>query len=256
MSYLNCAPIYHFLDKTIRDTRSALKLNVISATPAKLTELMLEGKVDAGPMPVMDYLRYQDKFELMGGLSISSRKEAGSVLLFSQRKPEMLDGLNVALSPESSTSNALLRIILENKFNVHPHFKPFEPDTPDHGKEPDARLVIGDRALRMASARPEEAAMDLGKVWSSWQELPTVFALFVARKGLAYRVELTQALRSSRNMGLSRLEEVAQVQSSLLGFTQNRCHLYLSSLDYGLEEVHILSIRKFEDHARELGLLG
>jgi len=64
-------------------------------------------------MAAGDYLRLQDRFELVGPFGVATRGPVQSVLLFSRRPPEALAGAMVSVTPETSTSIRLLRLLLD-----------------------------------------------------------------------------------------------------------------------------------------------
>ena len=70
---------------------------------------------------------------------------------------------SIAVTPESATSVVLARVLLPNATHV------------PLGEEADAKLLIGDAALRSAFEDPTPH-YDLGKLWLDKTGLPMVFA--------------------------------------------------------------------------------
>ena len=169
--YLNSEPFYYDL---VRDD-----IELHSLVPSALGRAMDNGDVDAGPLPVVDYFRLEDRFNQLGQFCISTVDKARSILLFCKRPIEELDGTTVGVTAETSTSRRLLEVLLTYKYEVKPA-EYVSLDTPN-----DAFLLIGDEALRRRYGVPDYPhRYDLGQVWHEWTGLPFVFALWAVRRDM------------------------------------------------------------------------
>jgi len=81
--------------------------------PRELGREAESGGVDLGLMAAGDYLRLRDRFELVGPFGVASRGQVQSVLLFSRRPAAALEGALVSVTPETSTSIRLVRLLLD-----------------------------------------------------------------------------------------------------------------------------------------------
>ena len=73
--YLNCAPFFAGLS-------SDASVELVDLPPHDLGDEAKAGRLSAGPMSLVDYLKLQDRFERMGPLGIAVRGRSGSALLF------------------------------------------------------------------------------------------------------------------------------------------------------------------------------
>ncbi len=195
---------------------------VVTGTPRQLAGWFAEGKLDVSFVPSVDYLRNRDAYSLVQGVSISSFGPTRSVRLFFNG--ELRNIQCVCLSPDSLTSNFLVQRMLFRRHGLHPKFV--------DGHEcamADARLIIGDRGLE---DRAGFDFLDLGSEWWELTGLPLVYAVCVTReKGLA--AELSPRFRQLTAGNLANLAEL------LAGVGKSELLSYISSLDYGLGELHM-----------------
>ena len=104
-----------------------------------------------------------------------------SVKLFSRKPVSRIRTL--ALDEGSRTSVTLVRVLLEHKLGVRPRLEPLPIGASVNDTGADAVLLIGDRAIH-PPAGPFDEIWDLGDEWCRCTELPFVFAMWTARKGV------------------------------------------------------------------------
>jgi chorismate dehydratase len=165
----------------------------VEATPRRLGELAAIGRIDAAPLASRDALALRHRFRPLADLGIACRGEVLSVLLLSRRRIEELSGCPIALTGESRTSRALLRILLSERFSLRGHR--YVEDEADA----EARLCIGDNALVARDQPGFRHRLDLGTAWTAWTGLPFVYARWVVRRDVEPAAEraLIQALTRS-----------------------------------------------------------
>ena len=172
--YLNSEPFYYELD------RDDIELRYL--VPSALSTAMENGEIDAGPLPLVDYFRLEDRLVPLGRFCIATMRKAMSILLYSKRPIEDLDGATIGITGHTSTSRRLLAVLLTRKFNVKPaHYVALEEPS-------DAFLVIGDEALKRRYGVPDHPhRYDLGEEWHNWTGLPFVFAVWAVQKDVSPR---------------------------------------------------------------------
>src|SRR5262249_30491150 len=145
------------------------------------------GTVDLGLMAVGDYLRLRDRFELLGPLGVATRGTVQSVLLFSRKPVAALGGGLISVTPETSTSIRLLRLLLDVRRGLAGvrYVRGLEP------AQSDGLLMIGDRAMRMRHRPPEGFThlLDLGEDWLEWTGRSFVYAVWAVRRSLEAAVK-------------------------------------------------------------------
>lgn len=169
--YLNAEAFYIDME------RRGLELHDI--LPGSVGPAILDGVVDAGPVPLVDAFRLEDRCKPVAGFCIASTERARSVLLYSTKPVEELDGVRIAVPEHAGTSHQLLQVLLSLKYNVQPETYVAMDDSHD------AFLVTDDQALRRRlGARGYPHRYDLGEEWFRWTSLPFVFSRWVVRNDL------------------------------------------------------------------------
>jgi chorismate dehydratase len=263
--YINCYPVYGAVDRGIVQ----LQGRVVDGIPSELNRRMENGQLDVSVISAVEYARQASRYLLLPDLAITSDGPVRSVLLFSKRPAEDLEGCRVLLTRSSMTSVALLRLLFEDVWGACPDFAAGDAEIVDLARfasEPhEARLVIGDAALLLgAQLRGSRAAdgaatpewpptagypyvYDLGAEWKRWTGLPFVFAVWVAQRTAPVRDALAVHARliESRDWGLTHLDDLAEQAARTTGAARAVCSEYLSGLDYRLSYAHLAGLTDF-----------
>ena len=197
--YLNSEPFYYEL------MRDDIELRPL--VPSALARAAEGGEVDAGPLSLVDYLRLEDRFTRLGQFCIATLEKARSVLLYSKLPIQELDGANIGVTGDTSTSVRLLDVLLTHRYQVKPaSYLPL--DQPN-----DAFLIIGDEALRRRYGVPSYPyRYDLGEEWYRWHRMPFVFALWAVRRDMSesQATYLENVLYSCIDEGLEHMYVIGQ----------------------------------------------
>jgi chorismate dehydratase len=215
--YLNCEPFFARL----------AGVESVPLTPRLLGEAVAEGRIDAGALSLLDALRLESSLELLP-FGISTDGAAQSVFLFSRRPIGELDGAVIGITPETSTSVKLLRVLLALRHRVTPRAW-VTPDDPC-----DAVLLIGDRAIRaLTSGHPFACVTDLGTEWVEWTGLPFCFARWGVRASApaAERRDLERRLDQALEDGLADLPAIARARRDT-GWSEDEVIRYLRGFNY------------------------
>lgn len=258
--YVNCYPVYGGIDRGA----IALDAEIVDGVPTALNRQMAAGALDVSVISAVEYARDGSRYLLLPDLAISCDGPVRSVALFSKRPASELGGRRVLVSRSSMTSAALLELLFEQVWDARPAFVPADAELTDITRfasdEHEARLVIGDAALRLgahlqnAGERDQildrlgyRYAYDLGAEWKRWTGLPFVFAVWVAQRTTDTRAALDvhATLIASRNWGLKHLETLAAQAALATGVGRAACLTYLSGLDYGLSYGHLAGLTEF-----------
>jgi chorismate dehydratase len=253
--YINCFPVYGGIDRGI----VPLDGQLIDGIPTTLNRLMAGNQLDVSVVSAVEYARDARRYLLLPELGITSDGPVRSVLLFSRCDPSQLAGRRVLVSRSSMTSVALLELLFEHVWRCTPEFVPGDAELVDLARfddEPhDARLVIGDAALRLADEAERGGRwadrypwrVDLGAAWKEWTGLPFVFAVWVAQRTAPVREALNvhASLLASRDWGLAHLDQLAAQAALASGVPRETCAEYFSGLDYGLSYPHLAGLTEF-----------
>lgn len=258
--YVNCYPVYGAIDRGV----ISLDAEIVDGVPSVLNAQMAMGTLDVSVISAVEYARDASRYLLLPDLAISCDGPVRSVMLFAKRPASDLGGRRVLVSRSSMTSVALLELLFEKVWDAKPAFVPADAELTDiaqfGSEEHDARLVIGDAALRLGTHLQDAGerdqllgrlgyryAYDLGAVWKGWTDLPFVFAVWVAQRTTDTRAALNvhAGLMASRNWGLKHLETLAAQAALATGVSRAACLTYLSGLDYGLSYGHLAGLTEF-----------
>ena len=244
--YSNAAPFYALW--------SDAPFAVRNLVPRELGREAEMGAVDLGLMASSDYLRLKDRFELLGPFGVAARGPVQSVVMYSRRPASALGAARVSVTPETSTSIRLLRLLLDVRRGlqgVH-YVRGLEP------AQADALLVIGDTAMRMRNKRPEgfTHALDLGSDWLEWTGLAFVYAAWAVRGSLdaAVKAELCDFLDASLGAGLASLPALARTLGEP-GWSPEETEAYLRRFHYRLGPEDLEGLARFEELLRQHDLL-
>ncbi|XCN71400.1 MAG: menaquinone biosynthesis protein [Candidatus Electrothrix aestuarii] len=249
VNYINTAPIYEIWKEQVQRP----DWSVTEAPPARLNTLLAAGELDLGFVSCYEYAAHPEQYRIMADLSISATGPVGSVFMFSTIPPEELDGKPVLMTGQSDTSVWLLRIILEDFFEVKPQYirgEIFAGRNPEN--EPAAVLAIGDEALRLATEEntPYPIQLDLAEFWHQQTGLPFVFSICAVREDFLARDEegvreLHQTLLSCRDQGSQRLPEIAERAARRIPMDPSACLAYLQAIEYNLGPAKLAALEEF-----------
>lgn len=250
VSFLNTKPlIYPLLEDSQFPGSEAIELSL--AVPSRLATELKDGAIDVGLIPVIEYFRTDSGYRIVRGISISSRGPVLSIQLFSRVPIPSI--CSVALDTSSRSSRALVQIVLAEKYDLHPEFHACPPTIDPQETVTDAVLLIGDAALRRLGAT--DYSLDLGSEWTGLTGLPFVYACWVARE----EIELGQApqtLLNAKEDGISKINEIARIESQQLGFPESLCRDYLTKyIFYELGDSEIAGLKKFYELAVKYDLV-
>jgi len=191
--YLNARPLLEGLPFPVR-----------KLVPAQLHDVFLSGELDVALLSSIDAIS-KDQAAVVDGVSISSRGDVHSVVL--AYEGELKNLTKVALDPASHTSNALLRIVLEEFYGLAPNYVQLEHVKPCNVPA----LIIGDRAIetRKRTSSSSLRYLDLGGEWYSHTGLPFVFAIWELASSFTKKEELSRVLRAAKCQGLDHRGEIA-----------------------------------------------
>ncbi|HXV12600.1 MAG TPA: menaquinone biosynthesis protein [Candidatus Krumholzibacteria bacterium] len=242
--YLNCVLFFHGLEN-----EPGVRLEPL--VPRALSSAAQEGEVDAGPVPLVTAWEIEDRFSPLGDFCISTIDRSRSILFFSKRPFDQLDGAHIGVTNETSTSVRLLRALLTHAWRVRPA-RLTRVDWPTN----DAFLLIGDEALiHRRGVKDYPYVADLGEVWHKWTGLPFVFARWMVRTTLpdADKAQLVTLLDRSIAEGWSHFERVVAPRAHDLHMTTEEMREYLQGFRFRMtaaEHQATGKFREFDEAAR------
>ncbi|MEW6675841.1 MAG: menaquinone biosynthesis protein [Nitrospirota bacterium] len=285
VTYANLFPIFYMLERKC----DCSKYEFIEGAPSTLNRMLRNGEIDISPSSSIEYLRYQNKYTIIEGHSISSKGPIGSILLFSRRPIERLNGMTALTSTQSESSVALLDIIFKKFYKIECYLRPTDEPFESVVNEAEAYLLIGDDALKAkktvtsyklqvtskdqtknSSLVTRHSSLiyiyDLGELWYKNTGLPFIFALWIVRKGCCTeKTELFERFTGDLNMAkalaMKDLTKIAEELRPLLlsrhslFITEEELISYWKGISYDFTDEHRRGLELFRRYSEELGLL-
>jgi chorismate dehydratase len=232
ISYVNMAPVFYRLDAEVDE---------VSGVPTELNRRLLDGEIDLAPISSIEWARNAERLRLLPRLCVSSEGAVDSIQLVSRIPLERVR--TVSVTPESATSVVLTKVLLPEAEHV------------PLGQEADAKLLIGDAALKSAFEDPTPH-YDLGRLWLERTGLPMVFAVWAtpdpAPPGLE---ELEEALVKSVRLARAEPERLAYEASERYGYPAGFLARYFEKLRYRFGPKERAGLYTFLELARDAGEL-
>jgi chorismate dehydratase len=232
ISYVNMAPVFHRLDADVHE---------VTGVPTDLNRRLVDGEIDLAPISSIEYARNADRLRILPRLCVGSEGAVDSIQLVSRKPLEQVR--TVAVTPESATSVVLTKVLLPEAAHV------------PLGEEADAKLLIGDAALKSAFEDPTPH-YDLGRLWLERTGLPMVFAVWAAPEPVADGlVELEEALVQSVRLARAEPEQLAHEASERYGYPAGFLARYFEKLRYRFGPRERAGLITFLELARDAGEL-
>jgi chorismate dehydratase len=232
ISYVNMAPVFYRVDADVEE---------IQGVPTELNRMLIDGELDTAPISSIEYARNAEKLRLLPRLCVASEGAVDSIQLVSRKPLEQVRV--VAVTPESATSVALTKILLPDAAQV------------PLGEDADAKLLIGDAALKSAFEDPTPH-YDLGRLWLERTGLPMVFAVWACPEPIADGLaDLEDALVSSVRQARAEPELLAFEAAEQYGYPAGFLARYFEKLRYRFGPRERAGLYTFLELARDAGLL-
>jgi chorismate dehydratase len=232
ISYVNMAPVFYRLDAEVEE---------VQGVPTDLNRRLVAGEIDLAPISSIEYARHADTLRILPRLCVSSEGAVDSIQLVSRVPLERVR--TVAVTSESATSVVLTKVLLPDAEHV------------PLGEEAEAKLLIGDAALKSAFEDPTPHH-DLGKLWLERTGLPMVFAVWAAPDPpVAGTSALEDALVESVRLARGEPEQLAYEASDRYGYPAGFLARYFEKLRYRFGPRERAGLYTFLEMAHEAGEL-
>jgi chorismate dehydratase len=232
ISYVNMAPVFFRLQTDVAE---------VPGVPTELNERLLAGDIDLAPISSIEYGRNAERLRILPRVCVSSEGAVDSIQLVSRVPLERLR--TVAVTPESATSVVLVKVLLPDAEHV------------PLGEDAEAKLLIGDAALRSAFEDPTPH-YDLGRLWLERTGLPMVFAVWACPdpppEGIG---EVEGALVASVRQARAEPERLAFEASERYGYPAGFLARYFEKLRYRFGPRERAGLVTFFELARDVGEL-
>ncbi len=274
VEYLNTAPlVWGFTDGPLTG-----KYDLSFTVPSMCAEALRCGDVDVAIIPSIEYQRIENVVALPG-MAVAAKGEVRSILVVAKKPIET--ARRVVLDSSSRSSQALVRILAREHWNIRPEFVESAPDPSEMLKDADAALVIGDPALRIAlkmealsvkvasggdccKGDPEDMPVpgfetifvyDVAYQWREMTGKPCVLAIWAGRRELM-TPEVVADFEASKKYGLKRVREIAEAASLKLELPARALERYLTdNIHFELEPEYLEGLNLYYEKAAALEVI-
>jgi chorismate dehydratase len=216
--------------------------------------MLRDGELDVSPSSSIEYLRNKNLYDIIDGHSISSIGAVGSVFLFSKKPIEQLGGKAIAITSQTDTSIALLKIILHKFYGIGCDFTVHQNPMQSGS---DAFLLIGDDAMRYKAIANGLFSYDLGEIWHKNTMLPFVFALWIVRKNIRQEKRILlkkfiEDLDYAKSESLKNFQKIVSASPLRAFISENEILSYWQKIDYNFADEHKKGLELFDRYIQEL----
>jgi len=225
--------------------------NIIREKPAVCAEKLLQGIVNSALITTIDYAKGKGSWKLIPDFCVSCKGPFRNINLFFNK--EIRDLNKIAVDFNDETAHALLKIVLQEKYELSPELISMNGSLSDKLNSVDAVLVSGDDAFNIQKSN--KTNMDLGDEWHDLTGLPFVYGLWAVHEmGL-----ITSITKNVQNITDKSIYDSDQVSKQLYSKYGQDAKVYSehinNSISYhmGLEEKE--AINEFLRYAFFFGLI-
>ena len=224
VSYLNTIPFIHGLKQSELIKIIDLQLDY----PSICADKLINGTVDLALVPVAVIPKLKEAY-IISDYCIGANGAVDTVCLYSDVPIEEIE--SIALDYQSRTSVALLKILLNEYWQLNPELKKANVGFEENIKGNHAALVIGDRAFALNTKHAY--IYDLSAIWKEMTGFPFVFAAWVANTKLPqdFIISFNKALEK----GLSNIDKALALEGDSYPNCENPEDYLNNKISYSLD---------------------
>lgn len=248
--YLSTLPLYHAL----RATGPSHEFQLSRARLSHLSERVVNGTIEAGPISIISYLKHRDSLEVIPNMALSSMGAGGSGVLVSTKPIGTSAEFEVAIPSQTAGTAYLLRWLFAEMFGYEPILVERTGNLEHLLAEHGAALLFEDQALSARYHSPNLHVWDLGDAWWQCTHTPLLYMLWVIRKDVpeaerqALAERFAEAKRSLGGMKAAIMQEAHEQSGYPMEFLSN----FWSRFNYDFTPAHQTSLRLFEQYVYAL----
>lgn len=176
VSYINSYPFVYGLNHFKFD----FKLDVILCPPSQSGQMALEKTVDFALIPVAALPLVKENYDIIPLYCIGAENSVATVLLLSNTEVGKVK--KIFLDDHSLTSVKLVKLLASQYWQIEPEYVSLSINDTLSLKEGEAFLAIGDKCFDLKNKF--NFCYDLFDEWHKFKDLPFVFAVWIALKGI------------------------------------------------------------------------
>ncbi len=233
----------------------------------ELEKGLLDGSLDVAPVSPLTYVSHQAQLRIIPTPVRAFDVAADSIFLISLKRLDQLERVRVAISPNSQTGEAILKIIAPAYYGIVPEC--FGTTSEAAALEAlqglsEICVLTGESAMRAVGWAKSKGYFveDLTKAWWIMTGLPLPIYLFAVRTGwISQEPAATSLIRSLMLTFRRAIQHSQEQRPTLLEHTAHQTGLPAEALDnhfkaqrYELNEAHLRGLLEFYRRAKSAGL--
>lgn len=245
VSYLNTLPFLY----GIKNSGALNDFDFEMDMPSICARKLIENEVDIALIPVAA-IPYLKNPYFISDYCLGAKNKVRTVLLLSDVPLHEIK--SVLLDYQSRTSVNLVKVLAAKYWKIAPKWLDASQGFETNIKNSTAGVVIGDRAFSLQ--KEFKFVFDLSEEWYKMNQLPFVFATWVANKPI--EKEFIHNLNLALKFGLDNIDEV--IYEFYINFPNSEIdlrHYFTQNIDFKLDKDKKISMRIFYDYLRELKLI-
>ena len=223
--FLSHVPITFNLEQTAQE--NDIPIETTQGSQEEIRQMFFNDELDLALVSLTDYFQRPESY-ISSDVCVCSEGLVRSVLLYGRvQQPNQIK--TIALYPVSETFVLMTRILLAERFDVHPDFLFLNKSDKWELTNADAALLVGERALRQPSRGDRFSFVwDMGQRWTQWTGIPFIYYFWLAKDKALGRF-IAPTLSQTRDKGVEMLPSLALQEARRLKIDPEYCHDYLSS---------------------------
>ena len=245
-SFLNAPLISGFITNEIKHT-----YKIYTSETALCTEMLKTGQADFGLITAIDYEAGKGNWLIVPNISISCKRGSYWATLFMKEGIKTLK--KIAVDRHAHNETTLLRIIMQEKYEIEPQFNLMEPDINDMLQENDAALLVGENALKHLNDYPTH--IDICDDWYDLSGLPFVISFWTGHE-LALNVGDIARINQAKAHGEFHLDEIITQYSAKHNLQEIiNAGFYKDTFSLDLKDDEKAALQEFYQYAFYLGII-
>jgi len=241
LSYLNSYPFTAAFRSKALLSDDELTFDV----PTTLNQKFSQEELDISQISSIEHLKRD--YPILPGYGIAAHKKILSVNLYTKQEPTHLSA-PIAITSESATAAALLKVLCHHFWNISPSFIPLKKG---EEKSHNAFLLIGDKALKNQII-PGYLTVDLAEAWAHYTRLPFVFCVFAIQpKQLEKADKFQEILQAALNWSKQHPQQMLSLAHTHVSLSSSLIEKYLSGCTYHLGEKELEGLALFNALRKE-----
>lgn len=218
-------PVTLNLEQTAQE--NDIPVSITQGTLEEIRQKFFNDELDLAFVAMTDYFQRPESY-ISSDVCICSEGLVRSVLLYGRvQQPNQIK--TIALYPTSETFVLMTKILMAERFDIHPDFLFLDEKEKWELTNADAVLLVGDRALRQPSRGDRFSFVwDMGQRWTQWTGIPFIYYFWLAKDKALGRF-IAPTLSQTRDKGLENLPSLALQEARRLKIDPEFCHDYLNS---------------------------